>query len=86
MRLVSFGPSGQERLGALIAGGEQILDLHAADKEIPAAMLEFLRGDFWGKARRVLADILPQAVVPARGVRLGAPVPRPGQIICVGLN
>ena len=86
MRLVSFGPCGQERLGALIAGGEKIVDLHAADREIPATMLEFLRGDFWGKARRVLADTLPEAVLPASGVRLGAPVPRPGQLICVGLN
>jgi 2-keto-4-pentenoate hydratase/2-oxohepta-3-ene-1,7-dioic acid hydratase in catechol pathway len=49
-------------------------------------MLEFLRGDFWGKARRILDDIQPEAVVRARGVRLGAPVPRPGQIICLGLN
>jgi len=86
MRLVSFGPCGQERLGALISGGERIVDLHAADRDIPATMLEFLRGDFWGKARRVLADILPEAVVPAPGLRLGAPVPRPSQIICVGLN
>jgi len=110
MRLVSFGPCGQERLGALIAGGEQILDLHAADREIPATMLEFLRGDFWGKARRVLADTLPggcgdrqpvskqpetltrvsprsrELVSVLEGVRLGAPVPHPGQIVCLGLN
>ena len=86
MRLVSFGPWGQEKLGALIGGGERILDLHAADRKIPATMLGFLRGDFWGKARRILDDIPSEAVVPARGVRLGAPVPRPGQIICVGLN
>jgi len=86
MRLVSFGAVGQEKLGALEDGGQRIVDLHAADPGIPPTMLEFLRGDFWAKARRVLADIHAQAVVPAQGVRLGAPVPRPGQIICLGLN
>lgn len=86
MRLVSFGAAGQERLGAPIHAGRQIVDLHAADSAIPPTMLEFLHGDFWGKARRVIADTAQRAVVPAQGVRLGAPVPRPGQIICVGLN
>lgn len=89
MRLVSFGPFGEERLGALIEGGKRIVDLNAADGTIPPAMKQFLRGNFWERARRILADtssIAGKAIVKAEGVRLGAPVPRPGQIICVGLN
>ncbi|MCY3023046.1 MAG: hypothetical protein NTW87_29060 [Planctomycetota bacterium] len=77
MRLVSFGPLGRERLGALTNGGRQIVDLNKADKKIPATLLEFLQGDFGGKARKVLADTPQKAIVSATGVRLGAPVPRP---------
>jgi 2-keto-4-pentenoate hydratase/2-oxohepta-3-ene-1,7-dioic acid hydratase in catechol pathway len=88
MRLVSFGPITQERLGALIDGGSGIVDLNKADPQIPPTMLQFLQGDFWERARRVLADTsrLRESAVPAGSVRLGAPVPRPGLIVCVGLN
>ncbi len=89
MRLVSFGALGAERLGALINDGKQIVDLNAADGSIPAAMIDFLRGNFWEKTKRLLADtssLQGKAVVAAEKVRLGAPVPRPGQILCVGLN
>jgi 2-keto-4-pentenoate hydratase/2-oxohepta-3-ene-1,7-dioic acid hydratase in catechol pathway len=89
MRLVSYGPLGQERLGALIENGARIVDLNRADASIPAEMLPFLRGDFWARAKALLADtskLAPQAVVKRAGVRLGAPVPRPGLIVCIGLN
>ena len=89
MRLVSFGALGEERLGALIDGGQRIVDLNAADGSIPPAMKPFLRGNFWERARRVLADtsiLAGKAVVRAADVRLGSPVTRPGQIVCVGLN
>lgn len=89
MRLVSFGTPGEERLGALIDKGQSVVDLNAADGSIPPAMKQFLRGNFWERARRILADtssIAGKAILKAEGVRLGAPVPRPGQIICVGLN
>lgn len=89
MRLVSYGPPGQERLGALIDGGKKIVDLNRAKPDLPSGMLAFLQGDFWASARALLADtsrIGPQAVVERAAVRLGAPVPRPGLIVCVGLN
>ena len=86
MRLVSYGPSGQERLGVLVNTGESIADLNRADASMPNNMLEFLRGDFWAKARAVAANPPASCVVKASSVRLGAPVPRPGQIVCVGLN
>jgi 2-keto-4-pentenoate hydratase/2-oxohepta-3-ene-1,7-dioic acid hydratase in catechol pathway len=86
MRLVTFGPAGKERLGALVDNGRGIADLSIASGTIPSGMLDFLRGDFWARAKAVLADTPGKAVLPAAGVRLGAPVPCPGQIICVGLN
>lgn len=89
MQLVSYGPVGKERLGALVQGGEAILDLNRADPHLPATMLDFLHGDFWSKTRALLADTpsrTSSALVERKCVRLGAPVPRPGLIVCVGLN
>jgi 2-keto-4-pentenoate hydratase/2-oxohepta-3-ene-1,7-dioic acid hydratase in catechol pathway len=89
MRLVSFGAIHQERLGALIDGGGRIVDLNAADPAIPSDMITFLKGDFWERTRKVLADtsnLTSKAVLSSGSVRLGAPVPRPGLIVCVGLN
>ena len=86
MRLVSFGPRGQERLGALVAGGEKILDLNKADSSLPTCMLAFLNGNFWEKAKKVIADTPASALVDRKSVRLGAPIPKPGLILCVGLN
>ena len=89
MRLVSFGNPGEERLGALVDQGRSILDLNAADSGIPPGMLDFLRGNFWGRAGRVLGDTgvaTSKALVETESTRLGSPVPRPGQIVCVGLN
>lgn len=89
MRLVSYGPAGQERLGALVADGKRILDLNRADGRLPSTMCDFLRGNFWVRVRELLADTqktAPSAFVERAGVRLGAPVPRPGLIVCVGLN
>ena len=89
MRLVSFGPLGEERAGALLEQGRTVVDLNAADPAIPSSMLEILRGNYWEHAKRLLADpltVLGKAAIATDRVRLGAPVPRPGQIICVGLN
>ncbi|GMV79641.1 MAG: 2-hydroxyhepta-2,4-diene-1,7-dioate isomerase [Planctomycetota bacterium] len=89
MRLVSFGPAGSERLGALIANETKIVDLNKADPALPDQMLAYLRGDFESRVRKLLADtsqVAPSAVVDRAAVRLGAPVPRPGLIVCVGLN
>ncbi|HLX62682.1 MAG TPA: fumarylacetoacetate hydrolase family protein [Planctomycetota bacterium] len=86
MRLVSYGPLGRERLGVLIDSGNSIVDLNRADATIPASMLEFLNGDFWTKARQAALSAPTASVVKTNSVRLGAPVPKPGQIICVGVN
>ena len=89
MRLVSFGSVHEERLGALIDDGRRIVDLNAQDSSIPSSMIQFLEGNFWERVRRILADtssIAGKHVLLSAGIRLGAPVPKPGQIICIGLN
>jgi 2-keto-4-pentenoate hydratase/2-oxohepta-3-ene-1,7-dioic acid hydratase in catechol pathway len=89
MRLVSFGAVEQERLGLLIEGGRRIIDLNLTDPSIPSTMINFLKGNFWAKTRAILADtsnLRKNASILVETVRLGAPVPRPGLIVCVGLN
>src|SRR5262249_24927711 len=90
MKLVTFEQDGQARLGALreVNGVEYITDLNRADSKIPSRMIEFLRG---GDATRALAEQALAANAPEQGiarsaVKLKAPIPVPGKIICIGLN
>ena len=90
------------RLGALLPDEVHVLDLAAAIKAGDAAppsplswydldgaylphALAFVRDlgdDVLGGARR----LVPASVVPLADIRLLAPVPRPGKLICIGLN
>lgn len=90
MKLVTFLCDGQPRLGALVvsARGELVFDLNRLDAQIPADMLAFLEG---GAALRERADTALTAAplsdgVPLAGVKLAAPIPKPGKIICIGQN
>jgi acylpyruvate hydrolase len=90
MKLVTFLREGKARLGALatINGTESVVDLNRADSKIPATMLEFL--DAGESAMKLAQQALgkpPAEAVSARSVvKLLAPIPRPGKIICIGLN
>lgn len=101
MRLVTYAYPGQTpRLGAL-AGDDQVLDLHAAsiarrDAErdggflVPDEMVAFLATGEAGRelATRVIAwareAMFPTA--PLDGVRLHAPVTRPGKLLALAGN
>ena len=90
MKLVTFIQDGTQRLGALVQrdGQEAIVDLNKANAQIPSDILAFLNG---GAASHALAaqavdDPPAEAVVARAGVKLAAPIPRPGKIICIGLN
>lgn len=87
MKLVTFTQEGRARLGAWIAG-DQIVDLHAANNAIPDSMLAFLQaGESAHKlAEHVVSNVPQTAIYPLAQVTLNAPVPRPGKIICIGLN
>ncbi|XP_033926424.1 fumarylacetoacetate hydrolase domain-containing protein 2 isoform X2 [Melopsittacus undulatus] len=89
LRLVRFrGPGGPEpRLGLeLPPGGDEILDLSAAEPELPRSMRDFLStgGTGMAAARRALESGGPR--VPRSAVQLLAPVGDPQKLICVGLN
>jgi 2,4-diketo-3-deoxy-L-fuconate hydrolase len=80
MKLVRFGPLGNEKTG--VADGEKIYDVSAFVKDYDEAFfgekIEALRP--WFDANK---GKLP---VASSGVRLGSPLARPSKIICVGLN
>ena len=86
MKIVGFEANNGVRLG--VVEGDNVVDLQAADVNIPTDLGEFLRrsnGDL-----KPLADIAKKAPASARrplaGLKFALPVARPGKIICLGLN
>lgn len=80
MRLLRLGSVGDERPAVLDADG-RLLDLSGLVPEIDAA---FLAGDGLDRVRAAVdAGGLPESTP---GQRIGAPVARPGKIVCIGLN
>ncbi|KAB2346475.1 fumarylacetoacetate hydrolase family protein [Actinomadura rudentiformis] len=79
MKLLRVGPVGAERPAVLAEDGTP-RDLSGITADIDGAFL----GEGMDRARRALATgDLP--VLDATG-RIGAPIARPGKVICVGLN
>jgi acylpyruvate hydrolase len=87
MKIVSFGPAGQEKPG--IAYGDRVIDLLAANPAIPPTVRKILEVGALSRVEAVLqkADSLPpRCFRPLASVRLGPPVTDPSKIIAVGLN
>ena len=89
------------RLGALLQDDVHVLDFAAAikagDAAAPLIAWYDLDGPYLSRAfafaRDLGRDVLeaarhatPAALVPLADIRLLAPVPRPGKLICIGLN
>lgn len=85
MKLITFTLNGASRLGAL-RGDQEIVDLNQADSRLPADMLAFLEAG--ESALKLAQDVIAQVkhTIPLSSVKLQAPIPRPGKIICIGLN
>ena len=93
MKLVTFtarhDPASAAAVGALVDGGAGVLDFRRADLQMPHEMLACFDLDgSWLPRAREIAGRQPSAdmVVAIDAVRLLAPVPRPGKLVCVGLN
>lgn len=81
MKLIRFGPAGDERPGLFYKGRR----VDASDI-VPEYDLSFLE-DGGLKALRDWADTeVGSAPTVSDDVRLGPPIARPGKIICIGLN
>jgi 2-keto-4-pentenoate hydratase/2-oxohepta-3-ene-1,7-dioic acid hydratase in catechol pathway len=87
MKIVSFGPNGQEKPGLLLE--ERIVDLTAVDSSLPPTVRGIFETGAVEAVRRIAASaasVDPAQTVPLAGTRLGAPVTNPSKIICLGLN
>ena len=90
MKFLSYGVAGEERAGVLAVGGYVDLEglMHAANIAAPTADLKVLlsRPD-WRALLAPLAQSLPgRPLIAQDSVRLGAPIPRPGQVLLAGVN
>ncbi|NIP43980.1 MAG: fumarylacetoacetate hydrolase family protein [candidate division Zixibacteria bacterium] len=90
MKLVTFTANQVSKIGALkkIDGRDFVIDLTAVEPSIPAQMVDFLMNEDRSreKAEAALAIPTEEAIMPLDEVRLEAPIPQPGKILCVGLN
>ena len=81
MKLLRIGPAQNER-PAVMAPDGRLLDLAGVTADIDGA---FLAGGGLERVRAALSEgLLPE--IPAEDVRIGAPVARPGKVVCIGLN
>ncbi|WEH12823.1 fumarylacetoacetate hydrolase family protein [Streptomyces sp. VNUA24] len=81
MKLQRVGPPGEE-IPVVTAADGRTYSLTALTDDIDAA---FLAADGAGRTRRALAArALPE--IDITGLRTGAPIARPGKVICIGLN
>ncbi|MFT6107783.1 MAG: 2-keto-4-pentenoate hydratase/2-oxohepta-3-ene-1,7-dioic acid hydratase in catechol pathway [Planctomycetota bacterium] len=95
MKIVSFHRDGQLSTGALL-GSDLVLDFQHAAAGLPDAdgPLDWMDTDgaCHQSARRLVdsADAAKLqeagAIVPLASVELQSPIPRPGKVICIGLN
>src|SRR5262245_36288628 len=90
MKMVTFEYQGNTRIGALQSqnGQEKIVDLNLADPQLPTDMIEFIKGGSTTLqlAEKAVVSASSEAVLDRSAVTLKAPIPRPGKIICLGLN
>ena len=84
MKLVSFGPLGQERPGVLL--GEHVVDLLAADPSLPPSVRGILAADLVRHVSEIVDGVPRAALFDAATVRLGPPITDPSKIICLGMN
>ncbi|MGW1007382.1 fumarylacetoacetate hydrolase family protein [Streptomyces sp. NPDC002520] len=81
MKLLRVGPAGQE-IPALLAENGRLLDLSPVTGEIDG---RFLADGGVARVRSALEQgRLPELADTGR--RIGAPVARPGKVVCIGLN
>ncbi|MGW1246830.1 fumarylacetoacetate hydrolase family protein [Streptomyces sp. NPDC002535] len=83
MRVLRVGEAGAERL-AVLDGAGGLLDASGIAEDIDHRSLA--DGVLDRIAEAVAARALPALDRPADRVRVGAPVARPGKVVCIGLN
>jgi 2-keto-4-pentenoate hydratase/2-oxohepta-3-ene-1,7-dioic acid hydratase in catechol pathway len=90
MKLVRFGPRGEEQPGVWLDASPELPRPMILDVRAMAFDIEDYNANFFGRhGLDSLAALLRETkrkLIPAEGVRLGPPVARPGKIVCLGKN
>ncbi|MCD5347554.1 fumarylacetoacetate hydrolase family protein [Agromyces sp. S2-1-8] len=81
MRFARLGDAGSEI--PVLLDGERVLDLRGLTADIDGA---FLAGDGPDRAAAALAAGRLPELTGAAGLRVGAPISRPGAVYCIGMN
>jgi acylpyruvate hydrolase len=84
MKLTTFLSNGQARLG--LVDGASVIDLHAAQPQVPADLRAALAAgvDLPAAAKAAIASGAPR--LPLASLAFAPLVPEPGKTICLGLN
>ena len=82
MKLVRFGPVGQERPGVL--RGDEVVDVTDLVGDFDAAF--FARGGVQALGEQLHERSDLPVLAAASVERWGAPIARPGKVVCIGLN
>jgi 2-keto-4-pentenoate hydratase/2-oxohepta-3-ene-1,7-dioic acid hydratase in catechol pathway len=82
MKLIRFGPAGEERPGVMLDGGTRV-DVSAFGADYDEA---FFAGGGIGRLADWLAGRNGSLPRVPRDARLGPPIRRPSKIVCIGLN
>jgi 2,4-didehydro-3-deoxy-L-rhamnonate hydrolase len=87
MRLYTFKIDGQQHLGVEKSRSGQLIHLHAIDSAVPDSLLEFIRqGEEVHRLAREILAANSSSSYHLTEVTLEAPLPRPGKILCSGIN
>jgi len=81
MKLIRFGDFQKEKPGLLLADGTMVDVSQQVDDYDEA----FFSSNGPGRLEKLVEDSANLPVIPAN-TRLGAPIKRPGKLICIGLN
>jgi len=86
MRILSFSDKGQAKIG--LRQGDKVIDLSVVAPKLPRDMAAFIAG---GKAaldaaKKAAAKAKGKAVIAEKKIKYLPPVPKPGKIVCIGLN
>lgn len=84
MQFTTFMQGGQARLGLVL--GQEVIDLNAANPQVPADLRQALRAgvDLAAAARAAQASSAPR--LRLSDLTFAPLVPEPGKVICLGLN
>src|SRR3990172_7148799 len=86
MKIANFSHQGVARLG--VVDGDSVVDLKLAAPDLPGDLVALINMGNAGfdKVRAAVKAAKPEHRRALSGLALRPPIPRPGKIICLGLN